>query len=287
MPRIKAKERFGIAALDAKGFADYISTLTLPDIGANSRLLLSELGIRLDLPADAVAIIVNRKNKEANHLYIWSTYNPEKVEAIRSEPGRKWNDTVKANTFVLNDSEVDRVLEFSRRHYTKILVLDGGGHRIETGLGIAAWTEKPLYDLLKHPVTVNLSSVVEGLQHLRPHDQAQRISIHGDVDPVYRSLFGMGMKVDERIHGIEISTRHPLILFRLPVLSGQVRYLKYSAEEGKGLEVFFGDAANTRQVLSVFKETQQRLSHPVIEHDPELLQRLRLIERWPDSSPHP
>ena len=73
-----------------------------------------------------------------------------------------------------------------------------------------------------------------------------------------------------------IETRHPVLLFRVQVPAGQLRYLFYSAADNELLQVYFGDAKNTRQLLAQFKEAQQRIGHPLVENYKELFESLHL-----------
>lgn len=140
------------------------------------------------------------------------------------------------------------------------------------------WSGDALYELSDQTYSVNLGGVARKLAQARPDDVAQRIAVHGNAgSDNNQTLFGTGLEADQAtLDDLVIETRHPLLLFRVQVPAGQLRYLFYSAADNELLQVCFGDAKNTRQLLAQFKEAQQRIDHPLVENNKELFERLRI-----------
>lgn len=276
--RFRKKEKDEIAELAmAEDLLAYIDKLGLQAVGANKGFLLAEVAGRLDIPTDAVSLVIARGDKQGVNLYHWGNYEENRVAALRAYDGHKWNGTVKANQYILSEEEYADFLAFNNGLFNKTAVIDGGSYRIIEGEAAPEWSGDALYELSDQTYSVNLGDVARKLAQVRPGDEVQRIAVHGNNNSDIRPLFGTGLEADQAmLNDLVIETRHPLLLFRVQVPAGQLRYLFYSAADNELLQVCFGDAKNTRQLLAQFKEAQQRTDHPLVENDEELFEHLHI-----------
>lgn len=276
--RFRKKEKDEIAELEtAEDLLAYIDKLGLQAVGANKGFLLSEIAERLDIPTDAVSLVIARGDKQGVNLYHWGNYEESRVAALRAYDGHKWNGTVKANQYILSEEGYADFLAFNSGLFNKTAVIEGSSYRIMEGKAAPEWSGDALYELSDQTYSVNLGDVARKLAQARPGDEVQRIAVHSNAGDSSRALFGAGLDADQTaLENLVIETRHPLLLFRVQVPAGQLRYLFYSAADGELLQVCFGDAKSTRQLLAQFKEAQQRICHPLVENDKELLESLRL-----------
>jgi len=253
----------------------------LPRLGSNSRLILSELARHLDVPTDAVSINIVRRNAPRGaaadySVWHWGIYSEERIARYREIPGRRWNSSCHCNSFSIVDDNDPAFVGMLKELFNKSVIIGDTAYRIEEGEAAAEWIGKVLYELGDQPYPVNLKNVLDGFFKLRPNDQPYYLTLHGEIDPEFRTLFGRGLQVDTELpDDLELRTRHKLLLFRISVTHGRLRYLLYSAEHNTAIEVLFAESKETARMLSMFKETQQRLAHPLLERDSALAEKLR------------
>lgn len=251
----------------------YCRDLSLLQMPGEHRKLLSELGLRLDVPADALGLVRLRSEKEGGRkAYVWAAWNQDRVAALRAVPGHRWNQTCRANTYIVEEPISDSVvLAGLAGLFRKILMVLPDGHQVVDGVAGAEQLTAPAYELLPMAREVTLANVLDSFQGLRPDDHAERLALHGEIDDEFRSLFQDNLPVvSPETRAVRFKTRHPMLLFRISVSHGQPRYALYDVGHEEVREVSFASNRECRRWIAQAKEAMEVLRHPIVELHPGL-----------------
>jgi hypothetical protein len=243
----------------------------LPSMGTNRRRMLTEMAIRLGIPADSIAVVLVTGKKQGQpahtkNIYLWGAYSEDRLEFLKAHPLRRWNQTVKANTFAVdNDDQTLDLLDALKSKYSRIVVIRPDSYEVFVGDAPEEWTDMPLYQLLDKPQWVHLRDVCEEYKHRDPNYLPNRMAIHSEVDSDFRSIFNLGVGVNiEDVIEVEFPTRHPLLVARFSVAVGRPRYFVYDVSGQNDSQVLYPLSKKLRVLLARLKMTQLQLRHPVI-----------------------
>lgn len=265
--RLTSKDSAYVRGLEKQELLEFCAAQDLQVTGANYRFFLSEIAIRLDTDEEDMAIIMSRKVKDVTTLYHWGWYQEDRAETLKNHPLRKWNNTVKANTFICeSQDDVDQFIAFNNALFGKtLLVPSSGPFDILDGQSAPVEYEGH-YDLMDDSKAVSFSQIVQAFMTMRPTDTPQKITLHSEIDSDHRSEFGGVISVaDLETNDIAFQTRHPDLLFRISLDSGRPRYMSYSVADGRPIEIGFHDSKESKRMMSELKQTQRKLQHPVFE----------------------
>ncbi len=244
----------------------------LPSIGTNRRRMLTEMAICLGIPADSIAVVLltGKKQRQPAHMkniYLWGAYSEDRLEFLRAHPLRHWNQTVKANTFAVdNDDQTSDLLAALKSKYSRIVVIKPTSYEVLVGDAPEEWTDMPLYQLLDTPHRVQLKDIYEEYRHKDPNYLPNRMAIHSEVDSDFRSLFNLGVGVNiEDVMEVEFQTRHSLLVARFSIAVGRPRYFVYDISSQNGSQVLYPPEKKLRVLLARLKMTQLQLRCPVID----------------------
>ncbi len=265
--RLSSKDAAYVRELEKQELLEFCAAQDLQTTGANYRLFLSEIAIRLDTDEEDMAIIMSRKVKDTTTLYHWGWYQEDRATTLKNHPLRKWNNTVKANTFICeSQDDVDEFIAFNNNLFGKtLLVPSSGSPEILDGQSAPVEYEGH-YDLMDDSKIVSFSQIVQAFMTMRPTDAPQKITLHSEIDSDHRSEFGGVISVaDLETNDIAFQTRHPVLLFRVSLDSGRPRYMSYSVADQRPVEIGFHDSKESKRMMSELKQTQRKLQHPVFE----------------------
>jgi len=288
---IATKWRRQISAMSLEQFVDTVRSHNENHIGHNARFWLDETSIRLGVPRDSVSLAIVKKEKfrdpDSKYLvYHWATYNSDDVPVHQQIPGRLWSYKYNRNCFTALSENDPAVFGPLNELYAKSLIIIRKGFRVEIGSALPMWREDTIYDLMDEPQTISLATVLNGFKTMRPTDNPWRMSLHGEMDPHFRTLFDSSLLADPTIlEGLQFQTRHERLIFRISHYKGKPRYLVYSAASDRPLQLLFSDEDETSKTLSQFKEAQMRLATPLIEPDLVLEKKLSALKARPAGRP--